>query len=209
MAKAMFQTLVPALLALGSIVFDTALAAPSQLVVERASWPYGPLVTSGQYMKNTQGENVVYAGANWPGAADVMIPEGLQYQSIQTIVSKIKSLGMNAIRLTYAIELVDQIYDNGGVDISIQTAFTNALGEAEGTAALDKVIANNPSFSASTTRLEVYDAIAAECTVQQIYVHLDNHVSAQNKLCFHFLEGTEKILARRASCHEASFVAVI
>lgn len=32
-----------------------------------------------------------------------MIPEGLQYQPIAAIVSKIRSLGMNAIRLTYAV----------------------------------------------------------------------------------------------------------
>lgn len=37
-----------------------------------------------------------------------MVPEGLQYQSVETIVSKIKSLGMNSIRLTYATELIDQ-----------------------------------------------------------------------------------------------------
>jgi hypothetical protein len=184
MAKALFQTFVPALLALSGCVFDTALAAPSKLDVRQASWPYGPLVTSGQYIKNTKGENVVYAGANWPGAADVMIPEGLQYQSIKSIVSKLKSLGMNAIRLTYAIELVDQIYENGGKDVSIQTAFTSALGQAKGTAAFNKVVANNPSFNASTTRLQVYDAIAAECTAQQIYVHLDNHVSIKNKSYF-------------------------
>jgi hypothetical protein len=84
-----------------------------------------------------------------------MLPEGLQYQSIEAIVSKIKSLGMNSIRLTYAIEMVDQIYENEGNDILVQTSLINALGQQNGTAIYNKVIANNPSFNSSTTRLQV------------------------------------------------------
>ncbi|KAI0129095.1 glycoside hydrolase superfamily [Xylariales sp. AK1849] len=178
MAKSLLQLSVLSMLAASSFISGTVLAAPSYTTPKaEESWPYGPLVTKGRNITNTQGQNVVYAGANWPGAADVMIPEGLQYQSIESIVSKIKSLGMNAIRLTYAIELVDQIYDNGGEDISIQTAFTNALGQANGSAVFEEVVANNPAFSANTTRLQVYDAIATECAAQQVFVHLDNHMS--------------------------------
>jgi hypothetical protein len=57
-----------------------------------ASWPYGPLVTAGRWIHNTKGENVTYVGVNWPGAADTMIPEGLQYASIEKILKDIKSL---------------------------------------------------------------------------------------------------------------------
>ncbi|KAK3312888.1 glycoside hydrolase family 5 protein [Apodospora peruviana] len=145
--------------------------------VAAAGWPNGPLVTSGRYVLDTTGTNITYAGTNWPGAADVMIPEGLQYQSIQTIVSKIKSLGMNAIRLTFAIQMIDEIYANGGKDVTLQRAFVQALGQANGTRVLNQVLAKNPGFSASTTRVEVFDAVAAECFKQQIYVHLDNHIS--------------------------------
>ncbi|KAH8904512.1 glycoside hydrolase [Coniochaeta sp. PMI_546] len=153
---------------------STSLATPVQ---HAASWPNGPFVTSGRWIRDASGTNVTYAGANWPGAADVMIPEGLQYQSIETIVSKIKSIGMNAIRLTYAIEMIDQIYSNGGTDIPISTALTKALGATNGPKVLAQIIAKNPQFSASTTRLQVFDAVAAECAKQQIYVHLDNHIS--------------------------------
>lgn len=104
---------------------------------------------------DANGAKFTYAGVNWPGASESMIPEGLQYQSIEDIVAKIKNLSMNSIRLTYATELIDQIYENGGVDIAIQTAFTDALGQENGTAILNKVMANNPSFSSNTTRLEV------------------------------------------------------
>jgi hypothetical protein len=92
-------------------------------------------------------------------------------------VGKIKSLGMSAIRLTYAIEMIDQIYTNGGKDIPISTALTKALGATNGPKVLNQILAKNPQFNASTTRLQVFDAVAAECAKQQIYVHLDNHIS--------------------------------
>lgn len=115
-----------------------------------------------------------------------MIPEGLQYQSVETVVSKIKSLGMNSIRLTYATELIDQIYMNNMTDVSIEQSFINALGQDNGTDIFNKVTAKNPSFSSNTTRLQVYDAIAEECAKQEIYVHLDNHVSMASWCCTPF-----------------------
>jgi hypothetical protein len=131
----------------------SALAQASPIISRASSWPHTPFTTSGRNMKNSIDGTVVYAGVNWPGAADVMIPEGLQYQSVSTIMSKIKSLGMNVIRLTYAIEMIDDIYE--GVDSSLKTAFVQALGETNGTKVLKEVLKNNPTFTESTTRLEV------------------------------------------------------
>ncbi|KAH8673450.1 glycoside hydrolase family 5 protein [Xylariales sp. PMI_506] len=182
MVKTFFQRTALSLLALSGFSPCLGVAVPAH-TDKRASWPYGPLVTDGQYIKNTNGDTVVYAGANWPGAADVMIPEGLQYQSIATIVSKIKGLGLNVIRLTYAIELIDQIYENGGVDVPIETAFIEALGQENGTTVFNEVLKQNPSFTAQTTRLEVFDAIAAECAAQEVFVHLDNHISKGEWCC--------------------------
>lgn len=82
-----------------------------------------------------------------------MIPEGLQYASISSILSKIKSLDMNVIRLTYAIEMIDDIYD--GVDSSLKNALVTALGQENGTVVLGQILENNPSFTEDTTRIEV------------------------------------------------------
>ena len=150
---------------------------PHDDLSNRVAWPNGPFVTSGRWIVDASGKNLTYAGTNWPGHADVMIPEGLQYQSIETIVQKIKSVGMNAVRLTFAIQMVDEIYTNGGTDVTLQTAFTQALGQANGAKVLAQLLAKNPRFTASTTRLQVFDAVAAELARQQIYVHLDNHIS--------------------------------
>ncbi|KAK4464447.1 glycoside hydrolase superfamily, partial [Cladorrhinum samala] len=168
-----------ALVALASV----SLAAPSSQprqddeAAKRAAWPNGPLVTQGRYIRDATGKNLTYAGTNWPGHNDVMFPEGLQYQSIEFIVQKIKSLGMNAVRLTFAIQMVDEIYANGGQDITIQKALVQALGQANGQKILNQILAKNPRFTASTTRLQVYDAVAEELSKQQILIHLDNHIS--------------------------------
>jgi aryl-phospho-beta-D-glucosidase BglC (GH1 family) len=102
---------------------------------------------------DSTGANFTYVGANWPGAGEAMVPEGLQYQSIQSIVSKIKSLKMNHVRLTFAIEMIDDIKDRGG-DVTIQKAFQKALG-SKGDAVYANVIKNNPQFGPTTTRLQV------------------------------------------------------
>ncbi|KAF1960616.1 glycosyl hydrolase family 5 protein-like protein/cellulase, partial [Byssothecium circinans] len=141
-----------------------------------AAFPNAPFTTSGRWIHDSTGENFTFAGVNWPGAGEVMIPEGLQYQSIANIVTKIKSLKMNIVRLTFAIEMIDDIKDNGG-DVTVQKAFTKALGASNGEKVWQQVLKNNPGFSTSTTRVQVFDAVAAELNKQGIYVHLDNHMS--------------------------------
>jgi hypothetical protein len=126
-----------------------AITLPSLL----RAFPNAPFHTSNQWIVDSTGANFTYVGVNWPGAGEVMIPEGLQYQSIQSIVSKIKSLNMNSVRLTFAIEMIDDIKDRGG-DVTIQKAFQKALG-SKGDAVYANVIKNNPQFGASTTRLQV------------------------------------------------------
>lgn len=83
-----------------------------------------------------------------------MIPEGLGLQSIQNIVSKLSETGFNAVRLTFAIEMVDDILDNGG-DVTLSDTLTRALGQVNGTAVLGNILSYNPAFTANTTRLQV------------------------------------------------------
>jgi aryl-phospho-beta-D-glucosidase BglC (GH1 family) len=122
------------------------------------AFPNTPFSTSAQWITDSTGANFTYVGVNWPGAGEVMIPEGLQYQSIASIVSKIKSLGMNHVRLTFAIEMVDDIKDRGG-DVTVQKAFSKALG-SNGEKVWKDVVKNNPQFGTATTRLQVRWGIA-------------------------------------------------
>ncbi|KAL2126009.1 hypothetical protein VTI74DRAFT_1959 [Chaetomium olivicolor] len=168
------------LLALSSLNTATANAIPApNQPSTRATWPNGPFTTSGRYILDGSGHNITYAGVNWPGHADVMIPEGLQYQSVESIVDKIKSLGMNAVRLTFAIQMVDELYSNGGKDVTIQKAFVQALGEKNGTAVLKRMLERNPRFTAKTNRLDVWDAVVAELGRREVgLAYMANHGTA-------------------------------
>lgn len=97
---------------------------------------------------------MTFAGANWPGSLLPMVPEGLQHASVDSIAQQIASLGMNVIRLSYATEMIDEIYQNGH-DTNLKTTFVNALGETNGTKIYQDVLKHNPQFTSSTTRLEV------------------------------------------------------
>jgi hypothetical protein len=124
-----------------------------------AAWPNGPFQTDGRWITDASGANVTLVGANWPGHEQVMIPEGLQYLSIAAIVSKFKSLGLNAVRLTYAIQMIDQLSNEVGInyetDVTLEKALVDALGSKNGTAVLQKILNNNPTFSATTKRFQV------------------------------------------------------
>lgn len=164
-------------------------AAVAAVALEVSStFPLAPFKSESRWIKDSTGSIFTYHGINWPGAGESMLPEGLQYQSVQNVVSRVKTSGFNIIRLTFATEMIDQIYNNSGVDISIETAFVNALGVNNGTEILNNVLVNNPSWSQNTTRLQVFDAIAQECSKQGIYVHLDNHMS-KAEWCCSFTDG--------------------
>ncbi|EMC98788.1 glycoside hydrolase family 5 protein [Baudoinia panamericana UAMH 10762] len=147
-----------------------------------ATWPDTPFTVSGRDIISASGAKVVYAGVNWPGAADTMLPEGLQYASIDSIASFISKLGMNVVRLTYAIEMIDDHFANSPHQ-SLRNTLVKALGSKAGNTVLSQILANNPQFNVSSTRLDVFDAVAAGLAQYQIYVHLDNHVSKAQWCC--------------------------
>ncbi|EHL01724.1 putative endoglucanase E1 [Glarea lozoyensis 74030] len=148
----------------------------------KAAWPYGPLVTDGRWIRNTKNEVVTPVGVNWPGHGEAMIPEGLQYASINKVLKDIKSLNLNIIRLTFSIQMIDEIYSKGN-DTTVKESFLKALGTTNGTAIYKKFLQKNPQFDDTTTRLQVFDAVAAEALKQEIYVHLDNHISRAEWCC--------------------------
>lgn len=160
-----------------------SLVGISALLKAVHAFPNLPFTVDGPLILDSEGNSVKTAGTNWPGHNDVMIPEGLQYTSIEKVVSDIKSLGMNVVRLTYAIEMIDQIYANDGQDVPIKTAFEDALGVENATVILENVLRNNPQFTAESTRLEIFDAVVEELNAQEIYVNLDNHMSSGEWCC--------------------------
>lgn len=135
-----------------------------------------PLSTKGRDILDRNGDIFYFKSTNWPGHQEIMIPEGLQHASVASIVSWIPKLGLNSVRLTFAIEMIDDIY-SGSPNQTLEKSVINALGKENGTIILQQILDNNPEFSRNTTRLQVWDAVAEELARRDIIVHLDNHVS--------------------------------
>lgn len=115
-----------------------------------------PLSISGRDILSPGGETFYYSATNLPGHQEAMIPEGLQYQSAAQIAQHVADLGLNSVRLTFAIELVDQIIAAGGKDnVTLEAAMKGALGETNGTRVLAEILEHNTAFTKDTTRLEV------------------------------------------------------
>lgn len=135
-----------------------------------------PLSTKGRDVIDADGDVFFYKATNWPGHQEIMIPEGLQYSSIKDIVSWFPKLGLNSVRLTFAIEMIDDYYSNSP-NQTLEKSVTNALGQVNGTRVLNQILAKNPQFKKNTTRLQVWDAVGKELSSQGVLIHLDNHVS--------------------------------
>lgn len=145
------------------------------------AFPSAPFNTSGRDIVNANGTKTTFAGVNWPLSMGLMIPEGLQHQSVEFIVSKIKELGSNIVRFGYAIEMMDDIYASG--DVTLYNTVINDLGVGNGTNVLNAILKNNPSFTANMTRFQVLDHIVSALNAQSIYAHMDNHVSKAMWCC--------------------------
>lgn len=117
---------------------------------------YGlPYYSRDSNIVDRDGKHVQLHGVNWAGHQEAMIPEGLQYNSIENITSMIHSLGFNVVRVTFATEMVDDLYDNNMKDITIAESLTRALGATNGTRVFNQILQHNPQFTNETTRLEV------------------------------------------------------
>lgn len=135
-----------------------------------------PLSTKGRDIVDANGDIFHFVSTNWPGHQEIMIPEGLQHQSIKDIVSWFGKFGLNSVRLTFAIEMIDDIYNNSP-NQTLEKSVMNALGPTNGTKVLNQILTKNPQFSRNTTRLQVWDAVGKELSDQGVVIHLDNHVS--------------------------------
>ncbi|KAH8677741.1 glycoside hydrolase superfamily [Xylariales sp. PMI_506] len=149
------------------------------------SWPYGPFSTRGRDIVNSRGHIITWAGVNWPMNGETMIPEGLEWQSATNILDRVKSVGFNFIRMGYAIEMVDDVYERDGDDVPLELAMILALGRENGTRVTSEIVARNPRWTAQTTRFEIWSDIADLALERGIFIHPDVHVSKAQWCCSH------------------------
>lgn len=154
-----------------------------------SAWPYGPFSTKGRDIINSRGEAITWAGVNWPMSGETMLPEGLEWASVDDILDDVASVGFNFLRMGYAIEMVDQIYDRDGQDVPLEVAMIQALGYVNGTKVTNEIISKNPSWTRETTRFEIWSDIANAAAEKGLFVHPDVHTGKAQWCCSH-VDGT-------------------
>lgn len=162
-------------LASGLLLNSWVSAAPPSKAPRQAA-SLLPLSTKGRDIIDANGDVFHFISTNWPGHQEIMIPEGLGQSSIKDIVSWFPKFGLNSVRLTFAIEMIDDHYSNNP-NQTLEKSVINALGQANGTKVLGQILEKNPQFTKDSTRLEVWDAVGKELSKQGVIIHLDNHVS--------------------------------
>ncbi|KAI1099729.1 glycoside hydrolase family 5 protein [Jackrogersella minutella] len=148
-------------------------------------WPYGPFSTKGRDIVNSRGEVINWAGVNWPMSGETMIPEGLEWKSASDILDDVVSVGFNYIRMGYAIQMIDEIFDQGGEDVPLEKALILGLGQENGTKVTNEIISKNPAWTRETTRFEIWSDIANIAATKGLYIHPDVHVGKAQWCCSH------------------------
>lgn len=161
------------------------IASSERRATNSSAWPHGPLDTKGRDIINSRGDVVNWAGINWPMSGETMIPEGLEWASVDEILDHVAEVGWNWLRMGYAIEMVDEIYLRDGADVPLEVAMIQALGYVNGTKVTNEVIAKNPSWTRQTGRFEIWSDIAKAAEKRGIFIHPDVHVGKAQWCCSH------------------------
>ncbi|KAH7083200.1 glycoside hydrolase superfamily [Paraphoma chrysanthemicola] len=169
------------------LVHDGAFRFNAKRQVSNGTAPsfHGPYSTSGRDIVDARGQKVTWAGVNWPMSGETMIPEGLEFASVSDILDDIASVGWNYIRMGYAIEMVDQVYDRNGEDVPLEVAMIHALGYVNGTKVTNEILAKNPGWTTQTTRFEIWSDITKTAESKGIFISPDVHVGKAQWCCSH------------------------
>ena len=119
-----------------------------------------PLHTQGQWIVDSNGVRIHLNAFNWYGAeGEDYVVEGLEAQPLATIVSTIKGLGFNAVRLPWSNQMAESNPVVGNYALA-----ANASLEGE-------------------NALTIFDAVVNALTGAGIMVILDNHMSNAGWCC--------------------------
>jgi endoglucanase len=125
-----------------------------------AAAPAFPLHTQGQWIVDASGTRVRLNAFNWYGAESTdFVVEGLEAQPLNSIVTTIKGMGFNAVRLLWSNQMVES---------------NPVVGNYALTA--------NPSLEGENA-LTVFDTVVNTLTNAGIMVILDNHMSNAGWCC--------------------------
>lgn len=128
--------------------------------VPAAAAPAFPLHTSGRFIVDANGNRVRLNAFNWYGAESTdYVVEGLQAQSLPNIVTTIKGMGFNAVRLLWSNQMVEK---------------NPVVG--------NYALAANASLQGENA-LTIFDTVVNALANAGVMVILDNHMSDAGWCC--------------------------
>lgn len=81
--------------------------------------------------------------------------------------------------------MVDQIYERDGKDVRLEISMILGLGLENGTRVTQEIIKHNPSWTAATTRFEIWSDIVTIAYEKSIFIDPDLHVGKSMWCCSH------------------------
>jgi endoglucanase len=156
-----------------TLLLAASLVAPAQ--AEPASWT-GPLSTRGRWIVDAHGDRFKLKSGNWHGASGTwngsgdindpanhhagekadQVPLGLDLATMTTIINGFKEIGVNSVRLPFSNQMIKD------------TNPVSGLKDA-------RLNGKRP--------LEIYDAVVAELTRNNLAVILNNHTATSRWCC--------------------------
>ena len=137
--------------------------------------PSFPLTAKGLHVVDSAGVSFQFRCANWPGHMESMLPEGIQWTSLDDIVALIVSSNVyNCIRLTYAADMWST------VDKS--TTARQALMALNLSSQVTAVTKYNPDLI-DLPLIDIQTRVVQACNKANIVVLFDNQVSKPMWCC--------------------------
>ncbi|KAL9625880.1 MAG: hypothetical protein Q9160_000201 [Pyrenula sp. 1 TL-2023] len=138
------------------------------------------LHSSSRWILDSNNQRVKLRCVNWAGASEVNIPEGLQWQPVDTTASWIASAGFNCVRLTYSIDMA--LNPNQKVSDSFNAAASSTGAGSKLTALYNTAVSKNSFLSSASTR-STFGQVITSLGNHGIMVILDNHDSHASWCC--------------------------
>ncbi|XP_030545046.1 glycosyl hydrolase 5 family protein-like [Rhodamnia argentea] len=133
------------------------------------------LYADSRWIVDETGRRVKLTCVNWPAHLKPLLAEGLSERPADAIAKKIREMGFNCVRLTWALELP---MNETLASLTVERSFQN-LGLSE---ALVGIKSNNPSL-VNLPLMEAYKSMMTSLRNNKVMVILDNHLTTPGWCC--------------------------
>jgi hypothetical protein len=151
-------------------------------LIPAATLPALPLHTSSRWILDANNQRVKLRCVNWAGHMEANIPEGLQHQPLDHIVTWIAAQNFTCVRLTYSTD--HALSPSTPVSASLTTA---AAAAGVPPSAMDqtyaRIVSRNPWITPQTTTRDVFARVVDALHARGVMTILDNHVSRAGWCC--------------------------